>query len=132
MQRIEPERVFDFEHAELAVRPVGLDEEFSILAEEAGAHAEIIETRIGEIAEHRCVGRMIHRVLVLRRAPEIRLRPMASRAGLAPDKGGCRNGVCLWTGERISDDAASHESQSHADREEGGHYGQRRDPSFRF
>src|SRR5262249_10915579 len=57
--------------------------EFPILAEEARVHAVIVETRLVEIAEYRCAGRMVHRLLVLRRAPELRLRGMALGAGVA-------------------------------------------------
>ena len=71
LQRIEAERVFDLEGRKLAVGPVGLDQEFSVLAKEARSHAVIVEARIVEIAEHRFVGRMVHRMLVLRRAPQL-------------------------------------------------------------
>ena len=53
LQRIETERVLDLEGRELAVRTVGLDQEFSVLAEEPRMHAVIVEARVGEIAEHR-------------------------------------------------------------------------------
>ena len=86
LQRIDAERVLDLEGAELAVRAVGLDDEFSVLAEEAGAHAEIFETRIVEIAEHRLVGRVLHGELVLRRAPQVRFGAVAAGAGFAADE----------------------------------------------
>jgi hypothetical protein len=35
LQRIDAERVFHFKNGELAVRPVGFDEEFAALAKEA-------------------------------------------------------------------------------------------------
>ena len=57
LQRIDAERVLDLKRGELAVGPIGLDEELSILAEEARSHAVMIEARIVEIAEHRFVGR---------------------------------------------------------------------------
>src|SRR5262249_51418557 len=50
LQRIDAEGVFHLERGELALRAVGLDEKFSALAEEAGAHAVIVEARIVEIA----------------------------------------------------------------------------------
>ena len=91
LQRIDPERVFDFERGELAVGAVGLDQEFSVLAEEAGMHAVIIEARIVEIAEHRLVGGMLHGKLVLRAAPKLRFGAVAAGAGLAADEGGRRS-----------------------------------------
>src|SRR6516165_7672649 len=83
LQRIDAEGVFHLERGELAVGSVGLDEEFPLLAEEAGVHAVIVETRLVEIAEYRRVGRMVHRLLVLRHAPELRPRGMALGAGIA-------------------------------------------------
>ena len=43
LQRIDAERVFHLERGELAVRPVGLDEELAVLAKEARFHAVIVE-----------------------------------------------------------------------------------------
>src|ERR1700750_1027177 len=86
LQRIDAERVFDVENGELAVRAVGLDAKLSVLAEEARRHAEIREGRIVEVAAHRRVSGVIHRVPVLRRAPEPGLGLMASGAGLAADE----------------------------------------------
>src|SRR5262249_39839303 len=91
VQRIDAEGIFHLERGELAVGSVGLDEEFPLLAEEAGVHAVIVETGLVEIAEHRRVGRMVHRLLVLRRAPELGLRGMALGAGGAA-------GECEWRG----------------------------------
>ena len=54
LQRIEAEGVFHFERGELAVRPVGLDEELAVLAKEARRHAVIVEARVIEVAEHGC------------------------------------------------------------------------------
>jgi hypothetical protein len=66
LQRLDAEGVFYLERGELAVRVVGLDEEFPGLAEEAGMHAVMVKVRVAEIAEHRLVGRMLHGELVLR------------------------------------------------------------------
>jgi len=52
--------------ASLPSAPSVYDKKFPIVAEEAGAHTVIIEARIVEIAEHRFIGRVIHRELVLR------------------------------------------------------------------
>src|SRR5262249_36545170 len=87
LQRIDAEGVFHLERGELAVGAIGLDEEFPILAEEAGVHAVMTEARIVEIAKHRCVGRIFHRLLVLRRAPQLRLCRMALGARVVADEG---------------------------------------------
>ena len=50
LQWIDAERVFDFEHTELAVDTIRLDEEFFVPTEETGTHAEMLEAHIGEIA----------------------------------------------------------------------------------
>ena len=86
LQRIDTERVLHLEGGELAVGAIGLDQGFSVFAEEARTHPKIIEARILEVAEHRLVGGVIHRVLVLRAAPELCLRPMATGTGLAADE----------------------------------------------
>ncbi len=92
LQRVDAEGVLHLERGELAVRPVGLDQELAVLAEEARPHAVMLEARVGEIAEHRPVGCMLHRELVLRRAPQLRFRLVTAGAGLAADEGGWRNG----------------------------------------
>ena len=79
LQRVDTERVLDLEGGELAVRPVGLDEKLSVLAEEARTHAVIVEARVVEIAEHRLVGRVLHREVVLRGAPLLRFGRGGSR-----------------------------------------------------
>src|SRR5262249_39852440 len=91
LQRIEAEGVFYLERGELAVGSVGLDEEFPLLAEEAGVHAVIVETRLVEIAEHRRIGRRAHRLLVRRRARELRLGGRAWGAGVAAEEGDRRS-----------------------------------------
>ena len=64
-KRIGAERVFRLEGREFAVRSVGLDQEFAILAKKAGAHTVIVEARIVEVAEHGLLSCMVHRELVL-------------------------------------------------------------------
>src|SRR5262249_20437166 len=88
LQRLDAEGVLYLERGELAVRAIGLDEKLSVLAEEAGVHPVIVESRIVEIAEHRCVGCVLHRELVLRVAPELRFRGMALGTRLAADECG--------------------------------------------
>ena len=119
LQRIEAERVLDLEHAELAVRPVGLDQEFSVLAEEARAHAVVVKVRVVEIAEHRLVGRVIHGVLVLRRSPKLRFRLMAPGAGLAADESGRNRGGGGRTLEQGLADVVGKEKRRGANRDDG-------------
>ena len=71
LQRLDAERVLDLKRRQLAVGPIGLDEKLPILAEEAGSHAVMVDSRIAEIAEHRFVVRMLHGKLVLRAVPEL-------------------------------------------------------------
>ena len=90
LKRIEPECVLDLESGELAVGAVGLDQKFVVLAKEARAHTVVVEGHIGEIAQNRLLGRMSHRVLVLRGLPQRGLRLVATGAGFAADeRGGC-------------------------------------------
>src|SRR5262245_24756807 len=93
LQRIDPKGVFHLERGELAVSPVGLDEELPIATEEAGMYAVIIKARVGEIAQHRCLGRVLHGEPMLRRAPKLRLPLMTAGAGIAADEGGPRIGA---------------------------------------
>ena len=86
LQRIEAEGVLHLEHRELAVRTIRLDQEFPVLAEETGMHAVIVEAGVVEIAEHGLVGRVLHRGLVLRGAPQFRFGLVAAGAGLAADE----------------------------------------------
>ena len=69
LQWLDAERVLDFKRRQPAVGPVGFDEKLPILAEEAGSHAVMVDSRIAEIAEHRFVVCMLHGKLVLRAAP---------------------------------------------------------------
>ncbi len=86
LQRIEAEGVLHLEGGELAVRAVGLDEELAVLAEKARTHAVIIEAGVVEVAKHGLVGRVIHRVLVLRAVPQLRFGLVTAGTGLAADK----------------------------------------------
>jgi len=90
-----PERVFDLEHGELAVRPVGFDQKLSVAAKEARGHAVIVERRAGKIAQDRLIGGVSHGVLMLRRPPQIGFRRVALRTGLAADEGHGGRFVCL-------------------------------------
>jgi hypothetical protein len=86
LQGIEAEGVFHLEGGELAVRAVGLDHELVAFAEEARVHAEIVETRIVEIAEHGVLGGVRHGMRMLRSVPELGLPAMARGASFAADE----------------------------------------------
>src|SRR6516225_7020097 len=93
LQRIDTKCVFHFEGGELAVRPVGLDEEPAVPAQEARMHTVIVETRIVEIAEHSLVGGVRHCELVLGAAPKPRLprgppAPVPPPTKVVPDASG--------------------------------------------
>src|SRR4030095_13646222 len=92
LERFDSEGVFDFEDAGRSARPVGLDQEFAILAEEARVHLKIVEACVIEVAENGFVVGMGHRVAMLRTAPESCLWLVAARTDLAADK--CR---CNWS-----------------------------------
>ena len=63
---------------------------FPSLRKKRDVHAVVVERRIGEIAQHRFVGGVVHRVLVLRGLPQLGFGLMATGAGLAADIGcGC-------------------------------------------
>src|SRR5262249_51909693 len=118
LQRIDAKGVFHLERGKLSVGAVGLDQKFPVLAEEARAHAVIIEAAIVEVAQHQCIGRMIHRALVLGAAPQPCFRVMALRTGLAADKG---SGGSVQRAPRRP--AAMHEEECETDCE----YDERRD-----
>ena len=129
LQRVEAERVLDLEHADLAVRPVGLDQELSVLAEESRTRPVVLKIRIVEVAEHRFLGRVIHGMLVLRRSPKLRFRPMAPRAGLAADEGGLGIGRSRSTFEQRIDDAAGEKLRSRTDSDDDRRCSQDYDPN---
>src|SRR5271157_3868884 len=79
------EGVFDLELGELSVRPVGLDHELAVAAEEARLDPVMVESRAGKVTQHRLFRRMVHGELVVRAAPEFCLVLMAGGAGLAAD-----------------------------------------------
>src|SRR5262249_53092589 len=91
LQGIHTEDVLHLKGGELAVGAVGFDQKFPVLAEETGTHAVMVEARVVEIAEHGLVGRVLHGALMLRCAPELRLRLVAADAALATDKSGRRS-----------------------------------------
>ena len=125
LQRIDAERVFDLEHGELAVRPVGLDQKFAVAAEEARGHAVIIERRAGKIAQHRPIGRVSHGVAVLRRVPQTGFGRVALRARFAADEG--RSGRLAGF---PSDLAVIESVESEAARGDDGGGGRGPDPDF--
>ena len=86
LQRIDTKRVFHLEHGKLAIWPVGLDQEFIAVAEEARMHSVIIEAGLVEIAKHGLVGGVLHRGLVLRGIPQFCFGLVAACAGIAADE----------------------------------------------
>src|SRR5450631_1020319 len=90
LERIDTERILDLEGRNLAVRAIGFDQILPFLPEETGLYAEIVETGIGEISQHRIVGRMRHCELMVRALPQLCLGLVAAGAGLAADE--CRFG----------------------------------------
>ena len=90
LKRVQAKRVFDLENGKLAVRAVSFDQELLALAKEARTHAVVVEGCTGEIAQHRRLGCVIHRVLVLRTVPQLALRSVAPCTRLGADKFGGR------------------------------------------
>src|SRR5262249_12899666 len=88
LQRVDTERVLDFEDGERSIRSVGLYEELPVLAEETGVHAVIVEARAGEIAGDRLLGDMGHGRRMLETTPQLCLRPVTAGAGPAADEHG--------------------------------------------
>ena len=132
LQRVDPERVLDFEGGELSVWSVGLDKKLPVLAEETGMHAVIVETRVVEIAEHRLVGRVLHGEVVLRGAPQLRFGTVAAGAGLAADERGRAVAAdakerCLQSSaRRLKSESAGHrQRRTHRCRDEDRPLGQR-------
>jgi hypothetical protein len=48
----------------------------------------MLERRVGEVAEHRCLGRLLHCQGMVRALPGIELRSVATGAGLGANKSG--------------------------------------------
>ena len=86
LQRIDAERVFHLERGKLAVGAVGLDQKLPVLAKKARLHPVIVKGCIGEVTQDRFIGCVVHRVLVLRSAPQVSFRPVAARTCFAADK----------------------------------------------
>ena len=86
LQGIDAERVADLVLAELAVRPVGGDEELAVALEEARGHAAMGEAGVIEVAKDGFEGRLLHRERVLRIAPRCHLALVAPAAGSAADE----------------------------------------------
>ena len=112
LQRMDAERVLDLEVGERAVRSVGVDEEPTVATEEAGRDAGVREARVGEVAEHRLLGRLLHRAVVMRAAPRLVFLGVTARARrgtnvargrsrrrLRPDVPAASDGACDAGGE---------------------------------
>ena len=97
LQRRDAERVLDLVVGELAVGPVGADEELAVAPGEGRRHAGVLEGAVGEVAEHGALARLLHRARVLRAAPRFGFLFVTARARLAADEfefrlGGRRRG----------------------------------------
>ena len=88
LERPVAERVLDLVVVQRAVGAVGAHEELAVALRERGRDARVGERRAGEIAEHRLVGRQLHRPGVIGLAPLRGLRLVALRAGRLADVGG--------------------------------------------
>src|SRR3974390_37805 len=89
LQRIDAKGVFHLELGGPAVRPVGFDDKLAVLSAETRMYAVVVETGVVEVAEYGFVGCVLHRGLVLRRAPRSYFRLVTPRTRLAADEA-CR------------------------------------------
>ena len=83
LQRIDAEGVLDRIVAQRAVRPVGAHHEPGAITVETAAHAAEGHLDVGEVAQHRPLGRHLHRAVVVRAAPGGMLGGVALGAGAA-------------------------------------------------
>jgi hypothetical protein len=86
LQRRDAEGVLDLEIAEGSVRPVRVDPERAVAAEEAGRYARVRERGVVEVAEDGCRARVLHGCRVLRAAPLVELGRVAVGAAIAADE----------------------------------------------
>ena len=87
LQRVDAEGVLDPMIGQLAVGPGGVDEEASVAPEEARRDTSALEDGVFEVAQHRLLGRRIHRQVVVRAAPALELERMAGGAARVVDEG---------------------------------------------
>ena len=115
LEGIDAEGVGDLELAELAVRPVGADEELPVAAEERRGDTPVADPSLVEVAEDRLIGRGLDRAGVVRGAVGLGLLGVAAGALRAADEAGWRGGGLRGRGRRLGALAADRE----------GHAGQR-------
>jgi hypothetical protein len=87
LQRVDAEGVADLEVVELAVRPVGGDEEPAVASEETRGHLAMGDAGVIKVAEDGLGGRLLHRQVMVRAAPRRHLALVAATAGGAAGKG---------------------------------------------
>ena len=124
LQRVDAEGVADLEVGELAVRPVGIDEELVVPFEEAGGDVAVREPHVVEVAEDSLVRRLLHGEVVVRAAPSAGLRLVTGRAACGTDEGRRHSGRGrLGAAEPASnegqDESAEREHRPPGDRVEG-------------
>ena len=88
LQRIDAERVGDRVVVQRPVGAVGAHHEPVAGAEERRGDAEVLELRVGEVAQHRRRRRRLHGQRVMRALPGSELCRMAAGAGLRADEAG--------------------------------------------
>src|SRR5512132_512467 len=119
LQRVDAEGVADLEVGELAVRPVGVDEELAVPLDETRGDVAVRERRAVEGAENRLVRRFLHGEVVVRAAPGRRLGLVTARAGGDADearrRGGRRGGFRV-----ASPSGRKHQRRRHAENSDEG------------
>ena len=88
LQRVDAEDVADLEVAELAIRIVGVDEEFAAASEEPRGDAASGKRGAAKIAEHIGLARLLHGEVVMGSAPSRCFRFMAAGTGGTTDECG--------------------------------------------
>ena len=88
LQGLDAERVRDGVVAQLAFGALGVHPVLLAAAEEPGRHPRVREARVVEVPEHAGVIGVLHREVVVRAGPALRLEGVAARAGRAVDVDG--------------------------------------------
>ena len=101
LQRVDAEGVVDLVVVHGPIGTVRLDEEAVALAVEARGDAVLGERDVGEVAQHRGRRRDLHRLVVLRAVPSLRLGGMAAGADRSTDEG--RGRVCRQRSRQRND-----------------------------
>ncbi len=85
LQRPHTERVLDRKVLHPAVRALGMDEKLALPTEHPRRDALVRELPIVEVAQHRLLGRQVHRPIVVRAGPSVRLLGVTLRTARAAD-----------------------------------------------